>query len=193
MRYRLSLPFALLLVTSACGLLEEDEVPPVGGPPPPGFATEMVDTHNAVRAGASPTPVPALDPLSWSTSVAATAQGWADGCVYAHNPNLGALSLGENIAATAPAGGRTAAQVVGLWASEGPYYFHSTNTCDATNPGNIGRTCGHYTQIVWRATTVVGCARTTCSTGSPFPGFTTWDFWVCDYAPPGNWVGQRPY
>jgi hypothetical protein len=40
----------------------------------------------------------------------------------------------------------------------------------------------------------VGCARRTCTTGSPFSGGTgEWTFWVCDYDPPGNWVGERPY
>lgn len=27
-----------------------------------------------------------------------------------------------------------------------------------------------------------------CSANSPFPGFTTWTFVVCDYQPPGNVV-----
>lgn len=165
---------------------------PSGGPPPPGFATEMIDAHNAVRAGALPAPVPALAPLSWSTTVASTAQAWADGCLFQHNPNLHALSLGENIAATAPAGTRTAAYVVGLWASEAPYYDYATNTCNTANPPNTAGTCGHYTQLVWRSTTVVGCALRTCTTGSPF-GSGAWDLWVCDYAPPGNFVGERPY
>jgi hypothetical protein len=73
-----------------------------------------------------------------------------------------------------------------MWAAEAPDYDYATNTCKA------GQVCGHYTQIVWRSTTAVGCAFRTCTTGSPF-GSGSWDFWVCDYAPPGNYVGQRPY
>jgi pathogenesis-related protein 1 len=44
--------------------------------------------------------------------------------------------------------------------------------------------CGHYTQIVWRDTTSVGCAAQSCPQG---------EIWVCDYSPPGNYVGQHPY
>jgi hypothetical protein len=178
---------------AACGV---DEEPPSydRGPPPDGFATEILGAHNAVRAGATPAPDPPLAPLSWSASVAGTAQAWADGCSYRHNPELHALSLGENIAATAPPGSRTAAQIVTeLWASEAPFYDLVANTCDAAAPENEAHTCGHYTQLVWRSTTVLGCGVRTCTTGSPFSGFSQWDFWVCDYAPPGNWVGERPY
>jgi hypothetical protein len=192
------LPVAVLaLALAGCDLLEE-AVPdaPAGEPPPAGFATEMVDAHNAVRAGATPAPTPPLDPLAWSTPVAATAQAWADGCAYAHNPDLHALGYGENIAATAPAGARGAAYIVGLWASEAPFYDYATDRCDWANPANEPHTCGHYTQLVWRSTTVVGCAVQTCpASSSPFGGGASgaWNFWVCDYAPPGNWVGQRPY
>ena len=97
---------------------------------------------------------------------------------------------GENIAATAP-GGRadaTPAYIVGLWAGEWPDFDHATNSC-AT-----GKVCGHYTQLVWRGTARVGCARARCTTNSPFgASLSTWDFFVCDYEPPGNYTGQRPY
>jgi hypothetical protein len=111
--------------------------------------------------------------------------------VYAHNAGRGSdgVARGENIAATAP-GGRadaTPGYVVGLWAGEWPDYAYATNTCAA------GKVCGHYTQLTWRSTLRVGCARKSCTTGSPFQGFTTWDFFVCDYEPPGNFGGQRPY
>lgn len=186
----------LAALLGGCDFLEAEEDAPRGGPPPPGFATEMLDTHNAVRAspasvGGSPAPSPPLAPLGWSDAAAATAQAWADGCTYAHNAARG--SLGENIAATAPAGLRDAAYVVlEGWAAEAPFYDHAANTCDEGNPANEPGTCGHYTQIVWRDTTVVGCGFRTCSTGSPF-GSGSWDFWVCNYAPPGNFIGVRPY
>jgi hypothetical protein len=202
------LPHAVALAVAAllgaCEPLEQletagaPEAPP-GEPPPAGFASEMIDAHAAVRAdpttvGGSPMPSPPLDPLAWSSTVTAAAQAWADGCRYMHNPALGSLAYGENIAATA---GRTytAAEIVGLWASEAPFYDYASITCDEANPANEAGTCGHYTQLVWRATTVVGCGVRTCTTGSPFGSFSTWTFWVCDYAPPGNVnvTTQRPY
>jgi hypothetical protein len=151
-----------------------------------------------VRAGTlggvtvSPAPSPPLPALDWSASAEAVAQAWASGCVYQHNGGRSAdgIPRGENIAATAP-GGRadaTPAYVVGLWAGEWPDYTYATNSCAA------GKVCGHYTQLVWRGTTRVGCARARCTTNSPFgASFPTWDFFVCDYEPPGNYAGQRPY
>jgi len=93
--------------------------------------------------------------------------------------------LGENIYASTNA--QTATAVVQSWAGESAYYTLSTNTCA---PSQV---CGHYTQLVWRTTTSVGCAFSTCTTGSPFPSFPTWYFVVCDYSPPGNVIGQSPY
>jgi pathogenesis-related protein 1 len=188
-------PFLALAVgvalAAACG---DDDRPLATGGPPAGFATAMVDAHDAVRAGATPAPSPPLPPLLWSEDVAATAQAWADGCDYAHNPRLGEHSLGENIAATAPPGARAGPDIVALWASEAPFYDLAANTCAATDPDNTAGTCGHYTQLVWRSTTAVGCAVRTCTSRSPFGAASpAWDFWVCDYAPPGNVVGQRPY
>jgi pathogenesis-related protein 1 len=171
---------------------------PSGPSVPTTAQAEWLDPHNAARAGTlagvtvSPAPTPALPALTWSASAEAVAQGWANRCVYEHNPGRSAdgISRGENIAATAP-GGRTdatPAYVVGLWAGEWPDYTYATNSCA---PGKV---CGHYTQVVWRGTTRVGCAKATCTVNSPFgASFPTWDFFVCDYEPPGNYVGQRPY
>ena len=144
-----------------------------------------ISAHDAIRANASPTPSPALPAVQWSADVESVAQQWANHCVYEHNAARG--NLGENIAASSPGVWPTIVGVVQAWASEVADYDYASNTCA---PGKV---CGHYTQLVWRESTLIGCAYARCTENSPFPGFSTWDFWVCDYAPPGNWVGQRPY
>jgi pathogenesis-related protein 1 len=136
-------------------------------------------------------------PLTWDPIAAQVAANYAAMCTFAHNPNrnsdytaLGGASsgLGENIAAGAPT--QTPAAAVSSWISEQQYYDHATNTCNAPNGGE----CGHYTQIVWSTTTQVGCAHYSCTTNSPFGGsFPDWDYSVCDFNPPGNYVGQSPY
>jgi hypothetical protein len=156
-----------------------------GGSGDSDFARAMISAHNSVRLSATPTPNPALSPLTWSDAAAAKAQAWADQCMWKHNPNLG--SFGENIAAAAPPNTQTTEQVVQGWASEAAWYDYGLNTCAA------GKQCGHYTQIVWRDTTQVGCAVKVCDQNSPFTGFPQWQFWVCDYSPPGNYIGERPY
>jgi pathogenesis-related protein 1 len=134
----------------------------------------IVDAHNAVRANVAPPANPPLPPLTWNPAAAAVAAEWASGCVFGHNPELGQLMLGENVFMTS--GTATPEQVVGLWASEVADYDYASNSCSDV--------CGHYTQIVWRDTTSVGCGVATCPQG---------EIWVCDYSPPGNYVGQKPY
>ncbi|AKF84210.1 Uncharacterized conserved protein YkwD, contains CAP (CSP/antigen 5/PR1) domain [Myxococcus fulvus] len=149
------------------------------------FAHDMVEAHNQARARARPTPKPALPPLVWSDEAARQAASWAKACKFEHNPERG--EFGENLAAATP-DAWTTQQVVKSWADEVSDYDHARNTCKK------GKVCGHYTQVVWRKTTAVGCATVTCKKNSPFGAdFPTWQLWVCNYAPPGNFVGQRPY
>lgn len=141
------------------------------------MAQEMVAAHNDVRANAAPAPDPALSPLVWDAEVAAVAQDWAEGCVFEHSThNLGenlAFFSGEDSSATA---------VVELWASETASYDYASNSCAP------GEQCGHYTQIVWRDSARVGCGAAQCA----LQGMEG-RLWVCNYDPPGNFIGDRPY
>ncbi|MBZ5582638.1 MAG: Fis family transcriptional regulator [Acidobacteriia bacterium] len=156
--------FALALAISGAAFGQK---PP--GPPAP-FAREMLAAHNAVRARLK------LPPLAWSDRLADWAQSWAEALVYKHefvhrprNP------YGENLFEVT--GGRsTPDEVVGVWAAEASAYDAKANACRAM--------CGHYTQIVWRDTRRVGCA---VARGPDL------QVWVCNYDPPGNIVGRRPY
>lgn len=143
---------------------------------------ELVAAHNQVRANASPAPNPPLPPLTWNAQAAATAQAWANNCRFAHNQAI-VGTYGENLFAST--GSATPTQVTNDWASERASYNYANNTCSAM--------CGHYTQIVWRSTTSVGCASAQCTANNPFGGTGPWFFWVCDYAPPGNFVRMKPY
>lgn len=147
-----------------------------------GDALATLELHNCMRSQVSPAAAPPLAPLSWSVSVAASAQAWADNCQFMHQSGQ---FFGENLAAFSGGAG-TALQATQLWIDERVDYDYASNTC-------TGPVCGHYTQVVWRATTQLGCGRTVCNTGSPFGGAGTWTFVVCRYDPPGNFVGQRPY
>ena len=166
--------------------------------------------HNAVRAMVQT--MPALPPMTWSPTLAAYAQEWADmlamtSCSTPHHrtnptdPSNPKSPLGENLAAFGSSGplGSTAQQATNGWAAEvscwtygsisAPGFGGGTEKCDATCYMNMHSDgCGHYTQVVWRKSTQLGCGVATCKSG----GFQT-DIWICNYGPAGNIVGQAPY
>lgn len=78
------------------------------------------------------------------------------------------------------------ARALRSWASESADYDPRSGRCRA------GAVCGHYTQMVWRETRGVGCALARCLGGSPFSD-ERWSLVVCNYDPPGNVVGRRPF
>ncbi|RLN36011.1 pathogenesis-related protein 1-like [Panicum miliaceum] len=139
-------------------------------------AQDFVDLHNAARAGVG------VGPVSWDDSVAAFAQSYAaqraGDCALQHSGG-GDNHYGENIFAGPAGKDWTASDAVGLWVAEKQYYDHASNSCAA------GQTCGHYTQVVWRDSTAIGCARAVCNDGGVFI--------TCNYNPAGNVVGKSPY
>ena len=146
-------------------------------------ARSGLEVHNCARKTVVPAATSPIPVLAWDATVASSAQAWADNCAYGHGGHVG---YGQNIYAAAgftP----TLADASFAWASEQPYHDYGSNTCA------VGKVCGHYTQMVWRTTTQVGCGQASCSTNSPFPTFPIWHFIVCNYAPPGNYIGQKPY
>jgi pathogenesis-related protein 1 len=146
---------------------------------------EMLAAHNTWRREAG------VPDVSWSPALAASAQQWADSlkarqaCSLTHS---GMRGLGENLLhatamrysdGTTRVQAMTPARVTASWAGEKADYDYAGNTCAS------GKMCGHYTQVVWRTTREIGCARAVCGNHS--------QVWVCHYAPPGNWRGQKPF
>lgn len=161
----------------------------------------MTAAHNAVRAMVQTTPP--LAPLTWSPTLAAYAQEWADSLaktqcnrpMHRSQQELQAKRYGENLAAAGgvPAPMTTAKWAVDGWAGEVACWTYGTiagtEKCDSQCYMQMRSDgCGHYTAIVWRNTTEVGCGVSTCQAGG-----ATWDIWICNYSPPGNVVGQKPY
>jgi uncharacterized protein YkwD len=139
-------------------------------PVPPLVAHALLEAHNAARVRVG------SPPLVWSDALAQDAARWAAHLVatrsFAHQPND---PHGENLFLIA-GGTATPGDVVRAWVGEMRDYDHNTNSCTGV--------CGHYTQVVWRTTRAVGC-------GTAFDGYR--QVWVCEYEPPGNVVGFRPY
>jgi len=177
----------------ADGFFFESSKPPKAVTKPGGTPEEriqgIVEAHNAVRAEVTETEEPLPD-LLWSDELASVAQGYANeladmGCRMVHSQN----SFGENLAWYAGMFA-TPDDVVQGWASELDCYTFGTflkgDSCTRACDRSSG--CGHYTQLVWRNTSLVGCGVADCD-----EGFTHQEIWVCNYDPPGNYIGQKPY
>ncbi|MEB8433073.1 pathogenesis-related family 1 protein [Cocleimonas sp. KMM 6892] len=151
---------------------------------------EFLAAHNRARAAEG---VPAL---VWSEDLARYSKQWAEelnrtkSCDIVHRPGSGKFKqlYGENLyyaSALNWSSGKkqiqniTSSKVVSDWVSEKANYNNKTNSC------NAGEMCGHYTQVMWKNSTAVGCAVSVCDNKS--------QVWVCNYNPPGNYPGQRPF
>lgn len=144
--------------------------------PESGRLAGITAAHNRHRAELG------IAPLTWSPELASYAQKWAaklqrQRCALKHRPGSGpdAQKYGENLYAGSGQAA-TPESVVDRWVAEVADYNAKTNRCRGV--------CGHYTQVVWRDSQRLGCAMVTC-------GDT--EVWVCNYDPPGNFLGQKPY
>lgn len=150
-------------------------------------AAAIVAAHNKWRAQVG---VPGL---RYSPELAASAQAWADElkrtnhCRMRHSKPEG--QYGENLywsSAVVWLDGRRelskvpAEKPIDSWGSEKRDYDDAKNSC---KPGKM---CGHYTQMVWKTSTQVGCAMAVCEDSQE-------QVWVCQYQPAGNVVGRKPY
>ena len=135
---------------------------------------DYVTAHNTVRATVG------VGPVAWDAAVASYAASYArrrsGDCKLIHSNSR---DYGENLF-WGSGKDWTAVQAVKKWADERPDYSYASNSCIN------GKMCGHYTQIVWRNSTRIGCARLLCDHDAGV-------FITCNYSPPGNYIGQRPY
>ncbi|KAK6373619.1 hypothetical protein LTS17_008111 [Exophiala oligosperma] len=129
-------------------------------------------------------------PLTWSVALAATAQQIAETCVYGHVTNLNGGGYGQNIGAGYPGTplGMGAFITEGLYNGEVNNYVYYGEEPDLSTLDQWG----HFTQVVWKNTAAVGCYTADCSaTGLQGVGPNVQPYFtVCNYAPPGNFIGQ---
>lgn len=137
----------------------------------------LLALHNRERAATG------AAPLVWDPGLAAAARSWGPELErrgkLAHSPPAARPGQGENLW-MGSRGAYSLEEMAGGWAGEKSLF----------RPGlfpKVSRTgkwsdVGHYTQLIWKGTSRVGCALHTSR---------DWDFLICRYSPPGNVVGQR--
>ncbi|XWX00570.1 hypothetical protein V2A60_008591 [Cordyceps javanica] len=166
-------PKAAVLALAACA--SALPAPAVNAPanstgdvPQNAWEQEMLDTHNRYRREHS------AAPLQWNQNLAQNARAWVGTCKGGHQPNS---PHGENIAA-GPFTDKPASFWADLWGEERERHKYDQAGYSAES--------GHFTQMVWKATTQLGCAVKLCKDKK---GMDT-SHVACEYEPIGNWAGQ---
>ena len=152
------------------------------------FRATALTAHNAARAKYSNGGV---NPLTQSSSLDAGAQEWAihlasidrldHASFAARNGNGENLFVAYNTATVGP--DIVAAQMVNSWVSEAFNY-------DYSQP-RFSLDTGHFTQVVWKSTTTLGCGYAIGSHTENGTRFNAY-YAVCRYSPSGNVTGQFP-
>lgn len=140
------------------------------------FDQRVLASHNAERAALG------LAPLRWNDRLADDAGAWAEQLAatgrFEHSAAAPRQGAGENIWGGTP-GRFTPERMVGLWLSEKRYFKPGLFPANSISgdPSDVS----HYTQVIWRETTDVGCALARGESE---------DILVCRYVKPGNVQGQ---
>ncbi|WVZ10648.1 hypothetical protein V8G54_015178 [Vigna mungo] len=109
---------------------------------------DYLEVHNQARAEVG------VGPLSWNHTLQAYAQRYANERIPDCNLEHSMGPYGENLAEGY--GEMKGSDAVKFWLTEKPDYDYGSNRC-------VHDECGHYTQIVWRNSIHLGCARAKCN------------------------------
>ncbi|EKV09809.1 SCP-like extracellular protein, putative [Penicillium digitatum Pd1] len=105
------------------------------------FKDDMLKITNEYRANHD------ANPLKWNDTLAEYSREWAEACIWKHSKG----SYGENLAY----GYQNVSAAVIAWGDEGEIYNFG-------KPTGFTEETGHFTQLVWKSTTQVGCAAVNC-------------------------------
>ncbi|KAI3951315.1 hypothetical protein MKW92_041374 [Papaver armeniacum] len=136
------------------------------------FEKEILLSHNSARQDVG------VPPLVWNDILAKYARIYSGdikrkGCDLNYSNRYG---FGESLYKGINVTGKAAVEA---WVSQKIWYHHDNNTCTS------GHDCSDYKQVVWKNSIRVGCYRFKCRDGD--------NFVTCEYYPPGNYKGARPY
>jgi uncharacterized protein YkwD len=149
------------------------------------FRNTSLSKHNGYRAThRSPN-------LTSSSSANNTAQSWAQylatNGLFQHSTASQRNNGGENLYVFYTTGSIDATNLASKAVTS---WYNEVSKYDYNNPGFSSAT-GHFTQVVWKSTTQLGCGAargTKTMNGTKYNAF----YVVCHYLPAGNVTGQFP-
>lgn len=172
---------SLILLTS-CQSPQSSTTQSIKNNEPSSINNPAVKKHNALRqqhfVGSK---------LSYSLKLEKEAQTYvnklAQSGKFEHDPsNIGKM-YGENLYRHSSTQKPNLNKIIQKWYDEKKYYDMQTQKCQTS------KVCGHYTQVVWKNSKLLGCASAKYTKGSYKNGYVT----ICKYYPYGNIQGENPY
>ncbi len=143
---------------------------------------EILQVHNAERSAVG------VPPLVWDDQLMADAYAYAKTILGSANPSHSPRAFydyGENIAWGTGTSSSTSA-MLSIWTNEKSDFINGNKFPDDVAKDGNWHNVAHYTQMIWKNTTKVGCG-----VASSFK--LQKRVLVCRYLPPGNRFGQKVY
>uniref|UniRef100_A0A914WHC9 SCP domain-containing protein n=1 Tax=Plectus sambesii TaxID=2011161 RepID=A0A914WHC9_9BILA len=138
-------------------------------------------------AGFAP-PAKNMYKLTWDCALEATAQKWADTCLWKHSDRSVRNGSGENLfmqGGGRPTNSDLLKSAASGWWGELTKFGIPTNDVTLTS-ALFQSGVGHFTQMAWATTKSIGCGVSKCKGGQTAHV-------VCHYGPSGNWINQPIY
>ncbi|KAF2167519.1 hypothetical protein M409DRAFT_36574 [Zasmidium cellare ATCC 36951] len=141
------------------------------------YVASALKAHNVHRQNHS------ASDLVWDDTLANAAQEWAQVCTFAHNTTIGGGGYGQNIA-LGNSDTCISISISDQWYNNELGWYASLYG-EAQPSMTDFEHWGHFSQVVWKGTTKVGCATVNCPDGVMGWPSTPW-ITVCDYGGPGE-------
>jgi uncharacterized protein YkwD len=161
------------------------------------YAARVVAQHNLHRSNHS------APSVTFDASLAAAASVLAARCTFAHDTSINGGGYGQNLAITGSTSDQenqkdpavlAAAAVTNQWYNQEMSSFLDSYYGQATPSLDNFEAWGHFSQVVWKASTRIGCATQYCPKSSDLfgEGGSAYNGWytVCNYLEPGNFGGR---
>lgn len=126
--------------------------------------------------------------LTWSDTLQASAQKLAARCVYEHDTSIDGGGYGQNIGYGVKEN-NIGQMITNLMYNDEMGFFSDLYGL-ASPIMALFDSWGHFSQIVWKSTTEVGCATVVCDSLGNVDASGSLPFTVCNYNPAGNTGGE---